>query len=319
MDNEINIKTTHAYPNAIMSQSHTNMVFELDTTNFNLLGSSYLVFDLINLTNDNLSITDLFDELTWTYNGIESNISSEFILLLLDLHTDNQSTPALHKLLKSNPLYLPIPLFFNSNKNSVYVQFQSIKFTIKNVNLSKVKTVKLLYDEILNKNFKNFKETEIPIEVFSMIKIPLVDSHKIQIPNNYLQELIWVYKNDFDKHNKYFHPVKSIGLNLIMNTQKNVLFFTERENTYFRYVTKYIAHTNSDNNNIYVYPFVLYPEIFTTELTISEQCKFVELVNIFDPDTTIDFDNKYIHICIKSFCFVDLILGCNYQPYNNHI
>ena len=76
--------------------------------------------------------------------------------------------------------------------------------------MTKCKFVELIYDKILKLDQSQY-ETKIPIEVFSMLQIPLNDSHKIQIPNSNLQELLWVYKNDSDKQNEYFHPVKSIG------------------------------------------------------------------------------------------------------------
>jgi len=111
-------------------ETHTDIfnedgIFIINTENKDFLGQCYLVFHNDKKNN----ISDLFEELIFTYNGFNSVIFSDFLIILLFIYTEEKHKSNLSKMLENTPIYFPLYLFFYNNP--VYIKNQQVSFRLK--------------------------------------------------------------------------------------------------------------------------------------------------------------------------------------------
>lgn len=275
----------------ILNINNKTAKYIINTKYTQFISKVYFIFHI----NQKKDILDIFDSFNFIYNGITSNITSEFIKLLLNLYNDEKNFTFIKNMLMNNPIYLRIPFFFYNNP--LYVFNQEISFELTNIKFCD--KIEIYYDNnIVDDCFLSnyiMENKIILIEIFSMIQSKNIEI--IEIPNNNIQELFWTYKNN---NNKYIHPVQNIA---IMYDYDNYII-RERDPLYFINVSSYINHTNM-NENVYSYSFIFNPEIFLPHKIINENIKYIKLVQKIDEKYNQDYFLQMI--CIKSFYLVDLI------------
>ena len=245
-----------------------NALLNLETANLEFLGKTYLVFH----TNNIGDITNYFDFLTITYNGTTSTISSEFLKIILYLHSTISLRKTIDKMLQNNPIYFPIQTF--SHNNQIYAKNQEISFNLSNVkNCDKIE---LMYDNLILKDgltYENiYQNNKIPIEICSIITLNNMHN-QINIPNKGLQEILWNYKN---KQSIVTHPVEYIGLNGVKNNDDIMTIVEPSSIDYFMWIQSYSYHTNTQID-LYSYSFVPNPENYTPDCFLSNEIIYVKL------------------------------------------
>jgi hypothetical protein len=286
-------------------ETHTGIfnedgVFIINTENKDFLGQCYLVFHNDKKNN----ISNLFEELIFSYNGFNSVISSDFLIILLYLNTEEIRKSILSKMLENTPIYFPLYLFFYNKP--VYIKNQQVSFRLKKK--KECTKIELDYD-ILTYEEPNFNDNKIAIEVFSQINTDIKEIINIKLSYD-LQEMFWIYKNK----DLYFHPVTEINLKIKTsdNNIKNFLF-TPLRPEYYIHNQQIINHTTT-NLNLYNYSFVLNPEYFDDKQFLNyknAKCIILEQ-KIKDEFTSVLEGSKQI-IYLKYICFVEIITDEIYQ------
>ena len=273
-----------------------NGVFIINTENKNFLGQCYLVFHNDKKNN----ISDLFEELIFTYNGFNSVISSDFLIILLFLYTEEKRKSNLSKMLENTPIYFPLYLFFYNNP--VYIKNQQVSFRLKKK--KECTKVELVYD-ILTYEGTNFNDNKIAIEVFSQINTDIKEIINIKLSYD-LQEMFWIYKNK----DLYLHPVTEINLKIKTydNNIKNFLG-TPLNPEYYINNQQIINHTTT-NNNLYNYSFVLNPEYFDYKQFLNyKNAKYIileqKIKDEFEFTSILEVSKQIIYL--KYICFVEII------------
>lgn len=278
----------------------------LDTANIDYLGKSYIIFNL-NREILETEITMEFDNITFIFNGVSSSLTSEFIIMLLKLYSDETIMVPLTKMLSGSTIYLPVQMFFSHHQT--YIKKQCVEIKIANTN-SNIINIDYLYEKIVKSEI--LCDTKIPFPIFTISEHELSNNVCIGIPNhnptnslNKIQEILWIYKNS---GNKQIHPVKNIEI-YIENLNKKIT--QQYLPYYFTIVNQNKFHTNSNHNpNLYLYSFVLNPEYSSLEeglitkyfnsIGISQELK--ENINLQDI--------KQI-VCVKSISWIDVIVPNN--------
>jgi len=305
------------------NQNDQTYTFTVNTTDMNYLGQTYLVFYVEKKHNS----LNLFENLHFCYNDKESIISNEFLHILLRLYSYESVQKAIDKMLEGienkeeineKIIYIPLKLFFCNHP--VYAKNQKIIFKLTNVmNCNKIE---LIYDDVSYEITKKI-ENKIPIEIFTMITTDVVGT--IKIPNNGLQEILWIYKNNNSNDNSdlnsnlntylnlntFIHPVSNIKLKCLTDDDCIIKEIIKYDSTYFIHVSKCVNHTNCNYyyDDLYSYSFCLNPENFNSsiEQIIGDYCKTILMEQIIKNEYTDMLNECKQILCIKSMCYVDVM------------
>lgn len=258
-----------------------NGKIKLNTNDIDWFGKSYIVFNLDSPITSDSEITKLFDGITFSFNGIKSSLSSEFILILLRLYTNESTIPTLNSMLTSSTLYIPLGHFFYGTK--MYVKSQLVEIELHGLDLKLYGSTEFIYDKINN--------GELPISHQIPIKIFLIKVHDLKtsfdIPETNIQEIFWIYK---DLDGNQINPVNTIRISDTL----------ERDPIYYTYVSQYSYHTNSNSNpNLYLYSFALHPENPQDLTSVNFSLKF-------EQDIKENLVGCKQIVCVKSICWVGL-------------
>lgn len=270
----------------------------LDTKNTDWFGKSYIVFYLNTPITSDLEITKLFDTISFNFNGIKSSLSSEFILMLLKLYTEQNIMGTLEKMLRGNTIYLPIGNFFYGKE--IYVKNQQVQIEITGTNPSS--RIEFLYDSIVKpENESGLAEKKFLIQTFYICEYDLAPLIKIPIKTDYIQEIFWIYK---DQLGNQVNPVNWIDL----ISEPNYWINTVRKPEYWTIINQFLFHSNSNSNpNLYLYSFVLHPEnAHHIELPIVRNYFEIRLEQEFRDGMVNTQDIKQI-VCVKSISLVELV------------
>ncbi len=270
------------------------------------IGKMYLIIYIDGNNNDDNNIINIFDSLTINYNNHISNISCEFLNILLYLYNNVFVHKNIDKLLQNNPIYFPLNVF--SHNNPIYVKNQQLSLILNGVkNCSKIE---LLYDKLQLKSHIDltikYPENKIPIEIISILNVNINNIVDIDIDinthiNDNLQELLWIYK---DKNLNLCHPVKDISIIGITNRDLTKIIRDKSLKEYFTFTNSWQFHTNSENTHLYSYSFVLQPEKCNFKQSLSNMVKTIRLEQSINEEC--DIENCMQIIVLKSFCYVEL-------------
>jgi hypothetical protein len=279
-------------------------LFVLDTENKNFLSKCYLAFHNEEINN----IENLFDELIFSYNEVNSKISSEFLHILLNLNSEDSLKSNLNKFLYYNDInksiFFPLHLFFA--KKNVYIKNQQVSFRL--INIKKNIKIELLYEilESSNHNQSITINNKIPIENFYILNVNLYENISIKLIYN-LQDIFWVYKNN----EKFIHPVSEINIK-VKTIYNNIIQIVEPNfPNYFTYIQQYIYHT-SPNIDLYNYSFQLNPNFFDHKQCLSLNAEYIIFEQKIKDEYKNVLNNKQI-ICLKSISFAEMITEEKYQ------
>jgi hypothetical protein len=260
----------------------------LNTNDIDWFGKSYIVFNLDNPITTDSEITKLFDCITFSFNGVKSSLSSEFILILLKLYTNENIIPLLNKMLIGNTVYIPLGHFFYGTE--MYVKAQLVEIEINGLDPKLCSSTDFFYEKIIKEGLPNQVDLQIPIKIFSIKTYNLETS--FDILDNNVQEIFWIYR---DLDGNQINPVDTIRI----LSDKHRLFDTlRREPVYWTYVTQYSYHTNSNSNpNLYLYSFAINPENSQDHTSCDIPLKI-------EQDIKEDLVECKQIVCVKSICWV---------------
>jgi len=278
---------------------------QIDTSNCEFITKPYLVFypgdEFLNSSSKQFNPTDFFDQITWSYNSIESNLSSDFVYMFMKIFSNESIYTILEsKLLSNSPVYIPVYLFFYSEL--LYVQNQNISWNIKGI--KNCEKVELVYDSV--KTFANsidldklYPKNKIQIEKFALYNYNIQESIQIPIKDK-LQCVFWFYSN---AESKYFHPVESIGIECICGSKSRIIV-DKRFPQYYNYIQQ-VQNYSSTYGELYSYSFVSNPMTFNVDQYLSPSIQDIwlkqQMKNTFEPNP----NSKQI-LCIKSLYEINL-------------
>lgn len=288
------VETFQTYQDSNNS-STTDIKINLDTSQINAIGKLYLVI----YTDKIMDITKYFNSIVCEFNGVKTELTSDFASLILKLHTDITFSDGLDKMLSNSPIYLPIKLF----SIPIYVKNQNISISLTGV--SYCEKIELVYDKInlvstfdVNKFYPN---STMKLEVFEIHKFNGIKERlSISLTNN-LQNMFWIYKE-----NKYIHPVKAIGLEGKYGSQ-HIVIRKLNDSIYYTLVQQKVNYT-SLNEDIYTYSFILNPEQFDNFQGVLKYLETIEIIQEIKPEYIEEKNNLTQIVCLKCFCDVNLII-----------
>lgn len=91
----------------INNSSTADIFINLDTSQIDAIGKLYLMIH----TDEIIDIIKYFNSIIYEFNGIRTELTSDFASLILKLHTDIAFSAGLDKMLSNSPIYFPIKLF----------------------------------------------------------------------------------------------------------------------------------------------------------------------------------------------------------------
>lgn len=275
------------------NSSTTDIKINLDTSQIDAIGKLYLVIH----TDEIMNITKYFNSIVCEFNGIKTELTSDFASLILKLHTDITFSNGLDKMLSNSPIYFPIKLF----SVPIYTKNQNISISLTGV--SYCEKMELAYDKInLKSTFdvnKFYPNSTIKLEVFEIFQFNGIKERLSINLTNKLQNMFWIYKE-----NKYIHPVKAIGLEGKYGSQ-HIVIKRLYEPIYYTLVQQKVNYT-SENEDIYTYSFVLNPEQFDGFQGV--HLETIEIIQEFKPEYLEQANNLSQIVCLKSVYDVNLII-----------
>lgn len=282
--------------------SGSNGTIKLDTSEIDFLGKIYISIKVDNNQNKPFDITDYFNIIKFTFNGVESVISSQIALMILQISNTKIINDTLNKMYLGNPIYIPIKIF----NEPIYVRNQNILIEIEGI-VGNTNQITLIYDKcITNVDFvllNEYQNMQIPLTIYTTCENKITGLVEILHIHDKLQEIFWIYKSKSkskSESNQLIHPVSDISI----KSDYGILL-SEMNKIYFTYVDKYKWYS-LQNPDLYSYSFIINPQQFNfNQGTQASAIKFIQTIK---PEYKFSvFDNYSQIIVLKSVCAIKLI------------